>query len=152
MRTFRLAMAQMNATVGDLDGNADRIIARIHEARSLGADLIAFPELALPGYPPEDLLLKPQFIQDNIAALRRIAAECEGIAAAVGFIDADADIYNAVALIHNRNHIGTYHKMYLPNYGVFDEARYFNKGANAPYTPSTALPSASPSAKTSGTP
>ena len=125
-------MAQMNATVGDLDGNAARITARIHEARSLGADLIAFPELALPGYPPEDLLLKPQFIQDNIAALRHIAAECAGITAAVGYIDADADIYNAVALIHDRKHIGTYHKMYLPNYGVFDEARYFEQGGECP--------------------
>ena len=98
MRTFRIAMAQMNATVGDLDGNAERIIAGIREARELGADLIAFPELALPGYPPEDLLLKPQFIRENHDRLRQVAAECADIAAVVGFIDSDSDIYNAAAI------------------------------------------------------
>ena len=132
MRKFRLAMAQINPTVGDLAGNAERIIARIREARALAADLIAFPELALPGYPPEDLLLKPQFIRDNHAYLKRIAAECGGIAAVVGYIDSDADIYNAAALIHDGRHIGAYRKMYLPNYGVFDEARYFKAGAQCP--------------------
>ncbi len=132
MRTFRLAMAQMNATVGDLDGNTDRIIARIHEARSVGADLIAFPELAIPGYPPEDLLLKPQFIHENHKRLRQIAAECEGIAAVVGYIDTDSDIYNAAALINDREIIGAYRKMYLPNYGVFDEDRYFAPGSECP--------------------
>ena len=132
MRKFRLAMAQINPTVGDLAGNAERIIARIREARALAADLIAFPELALPGYPPEDLLLKPQFIRDNHAYLKRIAAECRGIAAVVGYVDSDADIYNAAALIHDGRHIGAYRKMYLPNYGVFDEARYFKAGAQCP--------------------
>ena len=132
MRKFRLAMAQINPTVGDFAGNAERIIGRIREARALGADLVAFPELALPGYPPEDLLLKPQFIRDNRAYLKRIAAECGGIAAVVGYVDADADIYNAAALIHDRRHIGGYRKMYLPNYGVFDEARYFKAGSECP--------------------
>ena len=132
MRTFRLAMAQINATVGDLDGNAERIIASIREAGSLGADLVAFPELALPGYPPEDLLLKPQFIRENQERLRHIAAECADIAAVVGFIDSDSDIYNAAAVIHNREIVGVYHKMYLPNYGVFDEDRYFAAGGNCP--------------------
>ena len=132
MRTFRLAMAQMNATVGDLDGNAERIIADIHEARGLGADLVAFPELALPGYPPEDLLLKPQFIRENRERLRQVAAECKGIAAIVGFIDADADIYNAAAVIHDGEIVGAYRKMYLPNYGVFDEDRYFAAGSECP--------------------
>ena len=132
MRTFRLAMAQMNATVGDLDGNAERIIASIREASSLGADLVAFPELALPGYPPEDLLLKPQFIQENHEYLRRITAECSGITAIVGFIDSDADIYNAAAVIHDGEIVGIYHKMYLPNYGVFDEDRYFAAGSECP--------------------
>ena len=132
MRTFRLAMAQMNATVGDLDGNAERIIAGIHEARELGADLVAFPELALPGYPPEDLLLKPQFIRENQERLRQIAAECADIAAVVGFIDADADIYNAAAVIHDGEIVGAYRKMYLPNYGVFDEDRYFAAGSECP--------------------
>ena len=128
MRTFRLAMAQMNATVGDLDGNTERIIVSIREASSLGADLVAFPELALPGYPPEDLLLKPQFIRENQERLRQIAAECTDITAVVGFIDSDSDIYNAAAFIHNGEVIGKYRKMYLPNYGVFDEDRYFAAG------------------------
>ena len=132
MRTFRLAMAQMNATVGDFDGNAERIITSIHEARALGADLIAFPELALPGYPPEDLLLKPQFIRENRERLGLIAAECRDIAAVVGYIDADADIYNAAALIHDGEIVGSYRKMYLPNYGVFDEDRYFAAGSECP--------------------
>ncbi len=139
MRTFRLAMAQMNATVGDLDGNAERIRDGIHDARELGADLIAFPELALPGYPPEDLLLKPQFIRDNYDRLLQIAVECKNIAAVIGFIDADADIYNAAAVIHDGKIIGVYHKMYLPNYGVFDEDRYFAPGNECPvYTVSGA--------------
>lgn len=132
MRTFRLAMAQMNATVGDLDGNAERIVASICEARSLHADLVAFPELALPGYPPEDLLLKPQFIRENHEYLRRVAAECSAITAIVGFIDSDADIYNAAAVIHDGKIVGIYHKMYLPNYGVFDEDRYFAAGRECP--------------------
>ncbi len=132
MRTFRLAMAQVNATVGDLDGNTERIISGIQDARDFGADLIAFPELALPGYPPEDLLLKPQFIRENHDRLRLIAAECEGIAAIVGFIDSDSDIYNAAAVINNGEIVGTYRKMYLPNYGVFDEDRYFAAGTECP--------------------
>ena len=132
MRTFRLAMAQMNATVGDFDGNVERIITSIHEARALGADLIAFPELALPGYPPEDLLLKPQFIRENRERLGQVAAECRDIAAVVGYIDADADIYNAAALIHDGEIVGSYRKMYLPNYGVFDEDRYFAAGSECP--------------------
>ncbi len=132
MRTFRLAMAQMNATVGDLDGNSERIVAAIRDARDLGADLVAFPELALPGYPPEDLLLKPQFIRENSDQLLQIAAECQGIAAIVGFIDADADIYNAAAVIYDGKVVGIYRKMYLPNYGVFDEDRYFAAGSECP--------------------
>ena len=132
MRTFRLAMAQVNATVGDFDGNTERIISGIQDARDLGADLIAFPELALPGYPPEDLLLKPQFIRENHDRLRRIAAECKGIAAIVGFIDSDSDIYNAAAVINDGEIVGTYRKMYLPNYGVFDEDRYFAAGTDCP--------------------
>ena len=132
MRTFRLAMVQMNATVGDLDGNSERIIAAIQEARDLGADLVAFPELSLPGYPPEDLLLKPQFIRENSDRLFQIAEKCQGIAAIVGFIDADADIYNAAAVIYDGKVVGIYRKMYLPNYGVFDEDRYFAAGRECP--------------------
>ena len=140
MRIFRLAMAQMNATVGDFDGNAERIITSINEARALGADLIAFPELALPGYPPEDLLLKPQFIRENRDRLGLIAAECRDIAAVVGYIDADADIYNAAALIHDGEIVGSYRKMYLPNYGVFDEDRYFAAGSECPVYTINGLP------------
>lgn len=132
MRKFRLALAQINCTVGDLAGNSERIVAEIGKARGLGADLVAFPELALPGYPPEDLLLKPQFIRDNAEYLRRIAAECKGIAAVVGYVDEDGDIYNAAALIYDGAVVGTYRKMYLPNYGVFDEARYFRAGGECP--------------------
>lgn len=132
MRTFRLALAQMNATVGDFDGNAERIVERVHEARELGADLVAFPELALPGYPPEDLLFKPQFIRENHDRLAAIAAECRGIAAIVGYVDSDSDIYNAAAFIHEGHIVGTYRKMYLPNYGVFDEDRYFAAGSECP--------------------
>ena len=125
-------MAQMNATVGDLDGNSERIVAAIREARHLSADLVAFPELSLPGYPPEDLLLKPQFIRENSDRLFQIASECHGIAAIVGFIDADADIYNAAAVIYDGKVVGIYRKMYLPNYGVFDEDRYFAAGSECP--------------------
>ena len=122
----------MNSTVGDLGGNSERIISALHESRAMGADLVAFPELALPGYPPEDLLFKPQFIRDNHDSLLQIASECRGMAAIVGFIDADADIYNAAAVIYNGKVVGIYRKMYLPNYGVFDEDRYFAAGSECP--------------------
>ena len=125
-------MAQMNATVGDFDGNAARIVGMAQSAREVGADLVAFPELALPGYPPEDLLLKPQFIRENRRRLDALAAECAGIAAVVGFVDSDSDIYNAAAVINDGAIAGIYRKMYLPNYGVFDEDRYFAAGSECP--------------------
>ena len=128
MRMFRLALAQMNPTVGDLDGNARKIIGLIDEARILGADLVAFPEQAIPGYPPEDLLFKPSFIQDNIKAMHRVVEASKGIGVVVGFVDANADIYNASATAYQGELVGVYHKMYLPNYGVFDEDRYFKRG------------------------
>ena len=132
MRTLRLAMAQINSTVGDLEANARRICDAVDQARDLGANLVAFPEMALPGYPVEDLLLKPQFIDANLAHLRRIAAHCRGITAVVGFIDKTTDIYNAAAIIHDGEVAGVYHKQYLPNYGVFDENRYFRAGSESP--------------------
>ena len=132
MRTLRLAMAQINVTVGDLEGNADKIIRYIDEARKLHADLVAFPELAITGYPPEDLLLKSQFVQDNLATMRRVADASKGIAVVVGFVDADSDIRNAAAIMHDGQLVGVYHKMYLPNYGVFDEERYFKSGDVCP--------------------
>ena len=133
MRTFRLAMAQMNPTVGDLEGNTARILQFIDEARSLGADLVAFPELAIPGYPPEDLLFKPEFIKDNRRYLEQVVAAGRNIAVVVGFADGKGgDIYNAAALACEGKLVNVYHKIYLPNYGVFDEKRYFTPGIECP--------------------
>ena len=132
MRTLRIALAQTNPTVGDLDGNTSRIIEHIDRARDAGADLVAFPELGIPGYPPEDLLFKPQFIQENIGKLREVASASRDIAVVVGFADANSYVYNAAAVLYNGEVVGTYHKMYLPNYGVFDEERYFRAGTECP--------------------
>ena len=132
MRTFRLALAQTNTTVGDLDGNSHKIIRLIEESRSLGADLIAFPEMAVTGYPAEDLLFMPSFIQGNLEAMRKIVAASGDIAVVVGFVDADSDIYNASAVAYDGELVGVYHKMYLPTYGVFDEDRYFKPGKVCP--------------------
>ncbi|HLF86243.1 MAG TPA: nitrilase-related carbon-nitrogen hydrolase, partial [Nitrospiria bacterium] len=132
MRRLRIALAQINSTVGDLSGNMKKITRMIEEARAYGADLIAFPELALTGYPPEDLLLKPQFIKDNIEMLNEIVARSEGMAAVVGFVDKSDDIYNAAAFICDGKLAGFYHKSFLPNYGVFDEERYFRAGRDYP--------------------
>ena len=125
---LRIAIAQMNTTVGDLDGNTERIIACIGRAKQAGADIVAFPELAITGYPPEDLLLKNGFVQKNIACLQRIAEAAKGITAVVGFVDLEEDIFNAAAVISDGRLIGVHHKVHLPNYGVFDEARYFQAG------------------------
>ena len=129
---LRVALAQINQTVGDLPGNTARIIARIAEARAAGAHVVAFPELAVTGYPPEDLLLKPSFLAENLRCLREIAAQTQGIVAIVGFVDVAEDIYNAAAVLADGEWVGTYHKRYLPNYGVFDEDRYFLAGDTAP--------------------
>lgn len=128
MRPFRIALAQINSTVGDLIGNADRIRSHIRSARQSGADLVVFPELALAGYPPEDLLLKPFFINDNVRVLEGLVGDTRGITAVVGFVDKQNDIYNAAALLHDGKWVATYRKNYLPNYGVFDEDRYFQRG------------------------
>src|SRR5688500_17690066 len=98
MRTFRVALAQINPTVGDLDGNAQLILDGIHRAKDAQADLVAFPELAIPGYPPEDLLLKPSFVRANQQALHKVASEVDGIAAVIGFAHLDGDLYNAAAV------------------------------------------------------
>ena len=132
MRPFRLAMAQINPTVGDLDGNTRKIVEYIDQARALQADLVAFPELAVTGYPPEDLLFKSQFVRANIARMKEIAAESRGIAVVVGFVDADPELRNAAAVAYDDQVVDVYHKMYLPNYGVFDEERYFKAGAVCP--------------------
>ena len=132
MRTFRLALAQTNPTVGDLDGNTRKIIGLVEEAHALGADLVAFPEMSIPGYPAEDLLFKPSFIKDNIESMRRVVHASGDVAVVVGFIDVDSDIYNACAVAYQGELVGVYRKMYLPSYGVFDEDRYFKRGKACP--------------------
>jgi NAD+ synthase (glutamine-hydrolysing) len=132
MRTLRIAMAQINPIVGDLAGNRDMIISGIGRAKKAGADIIAFPELALTGYPPEDLLLKTQFVKDNLRTLREVIRATRGITAVVGFVDKKDVLYNAAAVLHNGEHRYTYHKILLPNYGVFDEYRYFRPGQRYP--------------------
>jgi len=131
MRTLRIALAQINATVGDLDGNREKIIHYIDRARKAGAALVTFPELAVTGYPPEDLLFKPRFIEANLRSLDQIVTATKGIAAVVGFVDRQDDIYNAAAVVCNGKLHDVYHKAYLPNYGVFDEDRYFQAGSHA---------------------
>jgi NAD+ synthase (glutamine-hydrolysing) len=128
MHRLRIALAQINVTVGDLDGNKQKILQYLDRARGLGVDLIAFPELVVTGYPPEDLLLKPAFIEANVKCLHEIVAESQGLTAVVGFVDAQDDLYNAAAVIHDGTLAGVYHKHYLPNYSVFDEDRYFQAG------------------------
>lgn len=130
--SFRVALAQVNSTVGDLAGNTAKILDYLQRAKAAGAALVAFPELAVTGYPPEDLLLKPRFIRDNLDRIGEIAARTRDITAVVGFVDADDDIYNAAAVLHNGAIAGVYRKTYLPNYGVFDEERYFRHGSEQP--------------------
>ncbi len=131
MTVLRVALCQMNAVVGDLTGNAEQIIAALGRAEEAGADLAIFPELAITGYPPEDLLLKPGFVADNQAALMKVAAAAEGCAAVVGYVDQGMDLYNAAAVCAFGQVQGVYHKQVLPNYAVFDEKRYFAAGSGA---------------------
>ncbi|MCW2952232.1 MAG: synthetase [Conexibacter sp.] len=128
---LRIALCQMNATVGDIAGNERKILDGIAAAREQGAQLVLVPELAITGYPPEDLLLKEHFLADARAAIDRIAAATEGIVALVGFPERADDVYNALAVLADGTLHGIYRKLYLPNYGVFDEARYFQTGADA---------------------
>lgn len=128
---IRLALSQINVTVGDLAGNRDKILDHIHRARDLGAHIVVFPELAIPGYPPEDLLFKPRFIQSNLDVLNELVRATQGVAAVFGFVDRHDDIYNAAAIACDGRLIDVYHKTYLPNYGVFDEDRYFQSGKTA---------------------
>jgi NAD+ synthase (glutamine-hydrolysing) len=127
----RIALCQINATVGDILGNAERIRQGIRAAGEAQADLVLFPELALTGYPPEDLLLKQHFLADANAALRSLAAETHGTVAVVGFPERAEDVYNAAAVLADGAVHAVYRKMYLPNYGVFDEQRYFQAGSHA---------------------
>ncbi len=129
-KLVRIAVAQVNTTVGDLDGNTAKIIDYIGRATQAGADIVAFPELAITGYPPEDLLLKDGFVRKNMECLDRIAAESKGIVSVVGFVERDGGIYNSAAVISDGELIGVHRKFHLPNYGVFDEKRYFEKGSS----------------------
>jgi NAD+ synthase (glutamine-hydrolysing) len=118
----------MNATVGDFAGNGARLRDALDAARTKGADIVAFPELAVCGYPPEDLLLKPAFVDDNRAAVEALLPLTRGLTAVVGFVDRGVDLFNAAAVLHDGEWVGTYRKQRLPNYGVFDELRYFKAG------------------------
>ena len=132
---LRVALAQVNVTVGDLEANTEKIRAAMQHAHAAGAHIVCLPELALTGYPPEDLLLKPGFVAANLRKLDELidaSRDLPGLTAVTGFVDRDHDIYNAAAIIHEGNLAGTYHKHYLPNYGVFDENRYFQAGHKAP--------------------
>ncbi len=131
MTILRVALCQLNPVVGDLSGNAERIIAALGTAEQAGADLAVFSELAITGYPPEDLLLKPGFVADNQAALTKVAAATEGCAAIVGFVEQGMDLHNAAAVCAFGQVQGVYRKEVLPNYAVFDEKRYFAPGQGA---------------------
>src|SRR2546423_3804291 len=132
MRRLRVALGQINPTVGDFDGNVRMIVDAIERARAVGSQLVAFPELAITGYPAEDLLVKPAFIEANLKALDAVARASRGLTVVVGFVDKRDDIFNAAAVLHDGARAGVYHKQYLPNYGVFDENRYFQAGTDAP--------------------
>ena len=125
---MRIALAQLNAVVGDLAGNAERIVAQVGAAREAGADLVVFPELAVTGYPPVDLLLRPGFVRAAREALDEIAAACTGVTALVGCPLFETDLSNACAVCAGGEVRGVYRKQFLPNYGVFDEHRYFAAG------------------------
>jgi len=125
---MRLALAQINTVVGDLDGNRERIVQRLHEARQAGADLVLFPELAVTGYPPEDLLFRPEFLRQARRSLDQIASDATDIAALVGFPWLERDLFNACAVCADGEVKAIYPKRFLPNYGVFDEVRYFQPG------------------------
>ena len=125
---MRLALAQIDTTVGDLDGNRERILFRLNEAKEAGADVVLFPELAITGYPPEDLLLRPSFIRAAEGSLAEIAREARGLVALVGTPHLERDLYNACAVCAGGEVKAIYRKRFLPNYGVFDEHRYFAPG------------------------
>jgi NAD+ synthase (glutamine-hydrolysing) len=131
---LRIALAQMRPRVGDIAGNSAALRAAYERAEAAGCDIVAFPELAVTGYPPEDLVLRPGFVADNLAALDGVAAATGRCVAVVGYVAADRDLYNAAAVCAGGRVIGTYRKRLLPNYAVFDEARYFTPGADSdPY-------------------
>ncbi len=132
MPTIRLALAQLNVTVGDLEGNRRLVEEAICQAQAWLVDLVVVPELSVTGYPPEDLLLKPQFVEQNLRTLARLRPLARGLVALVGYVDRDQQgrLYNAAAVLADGRQVATYRKRFLPNYGVFDERRYFTPGSN----------------------
>ena len=126
---LRIAMAQINTRVGDFKYNTNKIIAQLKRARKMAADVVIFPELAVTGYPPEDLLLKESFLKQGQKALEKITPHSKGLTAIIGVAEKKGKgIYNSAALLGDGKHIGSSRKMLLPNYGVFDEKRYFLEG------------------------
>ncbi len=125
---IRLYCAQINSTVGDFKGNFKKIAGHIYDAKLNDVDIIAFPEMALTGYPPEDLVLKPAFIEENLKYLDKIKDLSENIIIIIGFINKNLEIYNSAAVLSNKKINSIYNKQFLPNYSVFDEERYFQKG------------------------
>ncbi|HMK98078.1 MAG TPA: nitrilase-related carbon-nitrogen hydrolase, partial [Acidimicrobiales bacterium] len=131
MSWLRIALCQLGSVVGDLSGNVERVVGALARAEDAAADLAVFPELAVTGYPPEDLLLKPGFVADNLVALSKVAQATERCAVVVGFVDERLDLFNAAAVCAGGEIRGVYHKRNLPNYSVFDEQRYFTPGTGA---------------------
>jgi NAD+ synthase (glutamine-hydrolysing) len=130
---MRIGLAQINTVVGDIWGNVERAANALDRALDGGAEVVALPELAITGYPPEDLLLRPSFIEENLDALGEFAGKVpDGVTALIGFVDLDGDLFNGCAVISSGKVLHRYHKRYLPNYGVFDENRYFREGKDAP--------------------
>lgn len=128
--TLRLALAQINTTVGDLSANHLKIIEAMEKARQTGTQIVAFPEMAITGYPPEDLLLKPDFVESAQRVLGDLALATKGLVAVIGCLWLKDDLYNGAAILADGQFIGVYPKHFLPNYGVFDENRYFQVGKN----------------------
>ncbi len=129
-KIWRIAIGQINCTVGDLNGNCLKMKEYIERSHEAGADILIFPELAITGYPPEDLLLKDRFIQDNLKSLGALALHVPDMTVITGFVDRrGSDIYNSAAVMYHKEIKGVYHKTLLPNYGVFDEKRYFSSGS-----------------------
>jgi NAD+ synthase (glutamine-hydrolysing) len=130
MPSIRISIAQINTTVGDLEANQSKIISYIEKARQDKSDVIVFPELTVTGYPPEDLLHKPYFVDQNMTSAQKVAEATQDICAVYGFVESQNGLYNSAAIAHNGKLISTYQKQLLPNYGVFDEKRYFTHGEN----------------------
>lgn len=130
MNIVRIAVGQMNSTLGDFENNTKKIIDYIKEAKDIEADIILFPELAISGYPPEDLVYKKSFLKSNLKSLEKILPHTKNIIVIVGFINVRNDIYNSAGILFNGEIKGIYNKIFLPNYGVFDEERYFQRGKN----------------------